>query len=172
MLSERPWRKGLQGDFMVRTITFLTLLSFSLVGTLKAKTSEDWVGEYLYQGSAGKTYGGSDVGEEIFLTIEKSGFCRLTEQGYMLDKKILCQIKQSGTKVSIVYLTQVVQDEHPQGENGPISLYRRGDILFLLERSNPEAELVTHWKKLQAYGVKEKIGSYFEKVFDLKGEID
>lgn len=148
------------------TLIFLLLFcSIHYVGTTVAQPIKWWVGKYLYQGSAGTTYGGSYVGEEIWLIINKEGSCDITEQGYMLDKKIRCRTILRKESIDILFLSQVNKNDESQGGYKLISLYRQGDILFSLEKVDSEDDVITHWKKMQVYGVKEQSGYYFKPVF-------
>lgn len=146
-------------------VTFLILFGLSCISAPQAQPPTTWVGMYLYQGSAGRTAGGSYIGEEIWLTVKPDGSCLLVEHGYMLNERIICRTTQKPRKLDIAYLSQSTQEDDPQEPDDRVSLYKRGETLFSLERVGQEGDLITHWKKMQAYGVKATTGRYFQQVF-------
>ena len=117
-----------------------------------------WLGKYWYEGSAGRTVGGSAIVEEITLEIGANGECRIVEEGYQLDNEIKCRIETNRNELNVKFDT-LASSHGVRGEK-----YHSGDVLFSLIRKKSGTSLLTRWSSMTPYGVKSKTGIYFRRL--------
>ena len=123
----------------------LSILAVSVL--LMASTAfgqSSWVGNYVFEEDGGRTAGGT----AIFITHELNVMA--TDDGltgtlqanvYQTSKDLICTVKADAAKLMIYF------DSY--GENNVFEPYKKGDLLFTLERKKIKGKdvIVTNWGK-------------------------
>lgn len=145
----------------ISKIAFLALFTFFL--SLSANAQSEWLGSYQFDEDGGKTAGGTAVfvSHQIDILESDDGLIAMIQSnGYQTSKDLVATAKISGSKISFYF--------ESYGENNVFETYKKGDLLFSLERKNEKGkiQLLTYWDKFQPVVPKnEKSGKvYFQKV--------
>ena len=142
-------------------ISFIFLFSLFLCFTVNAQS--EWIGSYQFDEDGGKTAGGTAifVTHQIDILEGDDGLIAMIQSnGYQTSRDLVGTTKIQGDKLLVYF------DSY--GENNVFETYKKGDLLFTLERKTAKGktEILTFWDKFQPVVPKnEKSGKvYFQKI--------
>jgi hypothetical protein len=142
-------------------ISFVFLLSLFLYFTVNAQS--EWIGSYQFDEDGGKTVGGTAifVTHQIDILEGDDGLIAMIQSnGYQTSRDLVGTTKIQGDKLLVHF------DSY--GENNVFETYKKGDMLFTLERKTvkEKTEILTFWDKFQPVVPKNEKGGkvYFQKI--------
>lgn len=117
-----------------------------------------WYGMYEYQGTGGHTVGGSPIWLDAVLTISPSGSCKISEDGYQIEKRIICTVSKNGNGVDILFKS--FADGKTENVYG-IVVYKPNERLFSLFPK--DKTILTDWGSIKPDIVKKNRGVFFKR---------
>ncbi len=142
-------------------ISFILLISLLFCFVIKAQS--EWLGSYEFDEDGGKTSGGTAifVTHQIDILEGEDGLIAMIQsKGFQTSGDLIATAKIQGDKLLVYF------DSY--GENNVIEIYKKGDLLFTMERKTVKGktEILTFWNNfLPIFPKNEKSGKvYFQKV--------
>ncbi len=136
---------------------------FALLLCVSVNAQSEWAGSYEFDEDGGKTSGGTPifvVHQLDILETEDGLIAMIRSSGFQTSRELTGTVKIEGSRLSIFF--------ENYGEDNTFQTYRKGDLLFSLEKStkNGKTEILTFWNEFQPVVPKnEKPGMiYFEKL--------
>ena len=137
---------------------------FLLAISVLANAQNSWIGSYEFEEYGGKTVGGSGISivhQMDILESDDSLIVMIRSNGFQTSEDLIAKAKSEGDKLRVYF------DSY--GEDNMFENYKKGDLLFTLERKNVgkgSPKILTFWDKYQpAVPKNEKSGVvYFQKV--------
>lgn len=140
-------------------VSAVILLAFSIA----VNAQSEWLGTYQFDEDGGKTAGGTAifVTHQIDILEGDDGLIAMIQSnGYQTSRDLVGTTKIQGDKLLIHF------DSY--GENNVFETYKKGDLLFTLERKpvKGKTEILTFWDKFQPVVPKNEKGGkvYFQKI--------
>ncbi|WP_366919977.1 DUF5991 domain-containing protein [Burkholderia cepacia] len=167
--TKRVWVMILRGDgmviryysisiFVIRLIIALCLvISVPFARACDGDVGRGWQGRYEYQD--GFSDGIQPIITQITLVVRDGKECGLMWNGYQKNEEIVCSTRAERGSMEIRFVS--FAGGEIENEFGVVQ-YRKGEVLFTLERTRDQRLLTTWGERFVPPGVK-KSGRYFSR---------